>query len=485
MTVKGPQGVRRRWWLLMLPGLAGVLCWTLAVPAASARVPAPSQVLKTVRPGGSTSAAALPWSAVTAPVGGLHPPAKPTPDDDQAPIIFGVSCPEATTCVAGGEYNQKKGFNGLIEVGSLANGKWAWSPTDAPMAGLSPANSSAPEVELDGMACPAATRCVGVGQYADAQGGYDGLVEAGTASAGSWSWKPMSAPTTGLSPAPSTRPNVDTVAVSCGSATSCVATGQYETSTQGFDGLVEIGTFRHGAWSWVPSSAPTTGSAEDVFLYGVSCESATSCVAVGSDLGSSSGGVILTGTESSGAWSWVPTDAPTKGLSPAAGSSPGVTLQSVSCASATCVAGGTYTDAAGHHDALIETGTMSDGAWTWAPTAAPTARLSPSARATSEDFLPPDLYGVSCKAATSCVAVGNYFDRSNDIDGLTETGKLSNGSWKWVASTAPSAGLDPPASSSLVLYGVSCVSSSCVAGGQYDDTSGDFDAVLESRSGST
>lgn len=462
---------------LLVPASALLLLLLLAACVAGPRAGSSTWPAPVLPPAGS---ALHGWSAATAPLSGLDPASAPTQDDDVAPAVLGVSCPTPTTCVAGGEYYDRNGFfDGLLEVGSSPGGKWVWAPAVAPTTGLSPTPASTPAVDLGGMSCGSVTRCMGAGQYQDARGGYDGLLEAGVASGGTWSWKPTVAPTAGLSPSSSSLPNVDLVAVSCGSPTTCVVTGQYKDAAAGVDGLVETGTEVGGMWTWRPMAVPPGAkSAEGVFLNGVSCETATSCVAVGSG-GSRGGGIIVVGTESGGSWSWVPATVPTRGLLPAAAPA-SVALTSVSCVSATCVAGGTYSDDHGHAEALILTGARAAGRWSWAASTPPTAGAWSVSPSTPGKYLPPEVYGVSCVTATSCLAVGRYRTASGATNGLIEAGSEVDGVWRWVPGSAAFTALGPSENGrALVLYDASCAGATCVAGGQYMDKAGDFDALLE------
>jgi hypothetical protein len=100
--------------------------------------------------------------------------------------------------------------------------------------------------------------------------------------------------------------------------------------------------------AWAGSTAPTAGLSpaptapvgDGVLLSSVSCPAAGSCVAVGHYTSVTTGNVPLAETLSGG--SWTATAAPIAGLSPPAGNS-GARLTKVSCpAAGTCVAIGTY-----------------------------------------------------------------------------------------------------------------------------------------------
>jgi hypothetical protein len=91
------------------------------------------------------------------------------------------------------------------------------------------------------------------------------------------------------------------------------------------------------------------------------------------------------------------------------------------------------------------------------------------------------LGSVACPSASSCVAVGSYFDSSGNYQGLLLTGSGTS----WTAAEAPlpaGAAADPGAS----LGSVACPSaSSCVAAGIYTDPSGNWHVLLLTGSGTS
>ncbi|HXQ59664.1 MAG TPA: hypothetical protein VN799_06185, partial [Acidimicrobiales bacterium] len=168
---------------------------------------------------------------------------------------------------------------------------------------------------IDGISCVAAGSCVAVGLPS---GEGEGLV-AEVLQSGSWTAAKIA------NPAGSSGGNL--AAISCLTVTSCVAVGSADLSS-GIESLVEVlsGT------TWTGTVLPAAPS----FTYGdldaVSCPSASSCVAVGSAFPSSGGvGEPLVETLASGSWT------PTTQI-PLAGTPYG-TNDSVACPSAgTCYA---------------------------------------------------------------------------------------------------------------------------------------------------
>jgi hypothetical protein len=309
-----------------------------------------------------------------------------------------------------------------------------------------------------------------VGIYVDSSLHQQGLIE--TLSGGTWT--ATTAPLTGLSPA--TSPAVYLYALSCPATGSCVAVGSYVDSSHHQQGLIE--TLAGG--TWMATEAPLSGLSPatnpDVYLNALSCPATGSCVAVGSYTDSSDLSQGLIETLSGGGW----TDAaaPLSSLSPPVQvSNPQVDLKVLSCpATGSCVAMGYYTDSSGNHQGLIET--LAGG--TWAAATVPTSGLVPAAGTDPQV----SLYGLSCPATGSCVAVGPYNDSSGNQQGLIVT--LAGGTW--TAATAPMSGLSPGAGTNPQVYlnDLSCsATGSCVAVGYYTDSSGNMQGLIETLAGGT
>lgn len=90
-------------------------------------------------------------------------------------------------------------------------------------------------------------------------------------------------------------------------------------------------------------------------------------------------------------------------------------------------------------------------------------------------------HAVACPTATTCYAVGQYLDTAGNSEPVIET--LSNGIWS--STEAPLPANPPPATDGgpnlpdAFLMSVSCVSvTSCVAVGQYRDSSGNIQGLI-------
>jgi hypothetical protein len=120
---------------------------------------------------------------------------------------------------------------------------------------------------LEAVSCPAANSCVAVGNYYSANGEAP-LAEVWNGS----TWKLTHPVILGVKPKPQL---VMLNGVSCVSATDCVAVGNYNTRT----GHVLIEGWNGSTWARQPAPAPAGMSS--IHVTGVSCPAANNCTAVG------------------------------------------------------------------------------------------------------------------------------------------------------------------------------------------------------------
>ena len=367
------------------------------------------------------------------------------------------------------------------------------------------------QVTLSAVSCPTVDHCVAVGSYIDSESSdqppcpvsmaYPNVDQATcslplieTLSNGVWKAATPPYP----KPYPAAKGSAYLTGtlsgVSCTSNTSCVAVGSEtpQTSANGFDRYTFVEVLSDGAWTPVgpfpyPHCLSTTGKPFCagsggilVTMHGISCTSATTCVAVGEDKvkakESSSGkgvfqGVAYTLTGSpSAAGNWKPSYDLT------ATPQYNVTVAAVSCtASTTCVAVGsttvqTFEGTTPVYSVRPLAESLSDGSW---------ADISPSDPSVASSAT---LAGVSCVSNRSCDAVGSYAGSTGQG---TRTGalaeSLSGTSW------TPTTDLETTAdgASSAGLTAVSCTGvAACEAVGQYVDTSYREHALVETLSGS-
>ncbi len=322
-----------------------------------------------------------------------------------------VQCPSSTVCYAAGD-------RGTVLVSNDGGQTWSFS-------------GSADGNPIYGLSCPTTTNCFAVDNY--------GHVDYTTNGGSSWTLESTPATTPGINVPGSGGPNpyAGLFGISCPSATTCVAVGGYTPS-----GAEPIETTTNGT-TWTARTSTDTANN----LFGVNClTGTTTCFAVGA------AGTILKTTNLT-TWTAV-TSGTTKALT------------GITCLSATsCVATG-------------QTGTidvLSGSTWT-----AATSTLGASAF----------LASVTCLTANDCFAVGHNgvtvnFDSTNVLGSITlqagggYTGTLdalscasvsscvavgasgtiittTNGGQTWTPSTS---------GVTTTLDGVSCAASDCVATG--------------------
>jgi hypothetical protein len=193
-------------------------------------------------------------------------------------------------------------------------------------------------------------------------------------------------------PATDSSLSYDVYAVSCWSASQCVAVGDEPYSSDGIL-LTDAGG------SWTAAVAPLPSGTSDPVLVGVSCSSASQCVAVGWTASGPTTGLLL--TEAGGSW--------TAAVAPVPADHYGNVDEpdTVACPSdSMCLAAGTYADGTNAPQAMLLTD--DDGSWTAAE--APVPADADGRTAT------PGLATISCSSASQCTAVGGFVNTSQAVD---------------------------------------------------------------------
>jgi hypothetical protein len=226
--------------------------------------------------------------------------------------------------------------------------------------------------------------------------------------------------------------------VSCKSAKACIAVGYSEKETFHGTGLAE-------SWNgteWSTQTVAKPAGAKETILEGVSCNSTTSCTAVGWFLGEKG---VRTVAEHWNGTSWTIQTTPSLPEGGGVGF-----LTRVSCISAeACTAVGNYTSG-GNIVTLAERWNGKE--WTVQTTP------NPPEETTSV------LLDVSCPSTEACTAVGGAQHGANTQITLVERW---NGK-EWKIQTSP----NPAGAKASILHGVSCpTSEACVAVGDYVNAS--------------
>ena len=177
------------------------------------------------------------------------------------------------------------------------------------------------------------------------------------------------------------------VGVSCPTATLCMAVGNA-------GGVAAAERWSGGAWS--PGVLPLPAGAAFSTLSGISCPDSGHCIAVGYYRNSFGSDDLLAERWQFGTWKIQKIPAPANGL----------LLSAVSCTSDTsCTAVGE--SAVGPADTTLAEH-WDGSSWTVQPT--------PNPAGTTFSFLS----GLSCPSATSCTAVGFYINSANAYQNLAE-----------------------------------------------------------------
>jgi hypothetical protein len=281
--------------------------------------------------------------------------------------LSAVSCAAVAACMAVGQLEKvRSGYSPLAE-------KWdgtAWELEAAPV----PSASQYPQLsDLAGVSCWTASACTTVGTFANSSHRDQALAEHWNGSR--WSVQAV--------PSPAGTWYLELDGVSC-SGPACMAVGSVGTSPSAGaeDTLAEH--WRGGA-QWTVDSPLNPPNEIHRWLYGVSCPSARSCFAVGTEENSSGAYSMLSERWDGTAWSLLRTPSPSSGGKFRA-------LFAVSCPSlTTCTAVG-YQQTPYGYSTVAER--LNGTTWTVQPTP------NPAGKAYTE------LDGVECMSTTTCTAVG-------------------------------------------------------------------------------
>jgi len=255
--------------------------------------------------------------------------------------------------------------------------------------------------------------------------------------------------------------------MACGAPGSCSALGFYVDPKGIVHGTID--TLANGTWTSIVAPLPARAASDrQSTLYAVTCPAAGSCVVVGDYIDRNGNYQPLIETLSNGTWSAAKAPVPTKAVATRIFAT---ALRAVTCrAPGSCTAVGAYTDNNANLQGLIET--LSNGIWN--------AKKAPlPARPSS---LPAaGLMAVACPAAGACTAAGSYKDASGNRRGLIET--LARGTWTAARAPLPA---DAASNPTAGLSAIACpAAGACTVVGQYTDTKGNGQGVIETLSNRT
>ncbi len=290
--------------------------------------------------------------------------------------------------------------------------------------------------------CGSANACMGVGYYIDKAGLQETLAEAWNGS----KWSVQKLPKIPADEASAF------FGVSCASAIACTAVGAYRDSSGVEVSLAEV----WNGTSWSIGATPNPSGAAASALAGVSCASASKCIAVGSSKDSSGNVTTLVEKRTGTSWSIV--------ASPNPSGAQGSVLSDVSCTSlSACTAVGDYVDSSGVQYTLAE-------AWNG-------TSMSIQTTPNPSGSLGPILNGVACSSASACTAVGDYIGSGGEFTLAEAWNGIS-----WSIETTP----NPSGAVASALVGVACNSTgACTAVGVYAGSSDIQNTLAEAWNGSS
>ncbi len=310
-----------------------------------------------------------------------------------------------------------------------------WTTVEAPLPTDAGNGSTNPDVYTSSSVCPAANGCVTVGWYKDTAGKAWGLIESQSGT----TWTETEAPQPNNAGSGSDQglwigsQNCGIFqpchAVSCPSATSCVAVGQY-LDTAGYSEPV-VETLSGGSWSATEAPLPSDTATDtgpvfpDSFLFSVSCASTTSCVAVGCT-GTRATTTCRSSTRSRGRpGAPSPRPCPRTPWRRPRRSRRSSTACRVPRPRSAPPPASSRTPARAINGLLV---TLANGTWT-AQTAPQPSDSGNDGDGLQDTFLT----GLSCASVAACTAVGTYIDATDHSHGLIDS--FNGGAW--TAATAP------------------------------------------------
>ena len=392
-------------------------------------------------PAGAATAAS-PWTAAS-----VTQPVDAATAAHATVTTFSLSCPSAGFCAAVGYYRTDSGSttNYLPFLETYSAGAWHPVTVNLPNA----ATGKTAYGGLFSVSCSSATYCVAVGRYERSTD--NELAFAETLSGATWSQSILPFPSNA---APLPTQDIGLSRIVCFAAGSCTAVGFYKATAGGYPGLVE--TLSGGTWTAAqlpsaPGMAPSAHATTDFTAF--SCTSSTFCAAVGEGKSATTQTVGLIDVLSGTTWTSTIAPEPKNG---GTGGTKNADLTTVSCGAAgSCVAGGRYDITGDDSQALIDV--LSGGIWT--AVTSPVPGLPGSNHG--------DVHGVTCTAATACVAVGDAANAVTHYQAFIDT--LSGSTWTAVAAPLPTTATETASLRYSTLESVSCPApGSCTAVGEVD-----------------
>ena len=275
-----------------------------------------------------------------------------------------VSCNSATSCVAGGSYEDSSGTHAFV---SVFNGT-TWTTSE--VAGTLNYGGNA---SVNSVSCTSGASCIAVGYFEDSS--YHPQAFVSVFNGTTWTSSEVAGTMNAGGRASFT-------SVSCTSANFCVAGGSYRDVSGSSHSFVAV--FNGTTWN-TSEVAGTMNAVGYANVFSVSCTSATSCVASGAYADSNYRYQAFVSVFNGTTW----TDSEVAGALNVIGAA----ATSVSCTSATyCVAGGYYADENYTYNAFVSV--FNGTAWT-------------DTQVAEEPSVSVQAQSVSCTSVAFCIAAGS------------------------------------------------------------------------------
>jgi hypothetical protein len=368
--------------------------------------------------------------------------------------VSSISCPTADSCAAGGFYLDGSGIgHDQAFVVSERNGVWRKAIEVPGSAALNLGS----DAEVYSISCPTAGSCAAGGYYLDGSGHDQAFVV--SEKNGVW----RNATEVPGSAALNLGGNAETYSVSCPTAGSCAAVGQYLDGSAHGRGFVV--NEKNGVWR---KAIPVPGPAALAIgaVTSVACSTAGDCAAGGFYIDGSGHEQLVVVSEKNGVWrKAIPV--PGSGALNLGGYAD---VSSISCpTSGSCTVGGFYHDGSNHQQALVVS--EENGTWRKAMDVPGSVPLNLGGSYTDS---------ISCPTAGTCTASGSYIDGSSQHHHHAFLVTEKHGVW--------SNAIEVPGSAALNVGGNADVDTtscptfrSCAAGGYYEDGSNHTQALVVSE----
>lgn len=291
------------------------------------------------------------WTAIKAPLPAGVPPGR---DAD----ITSVTCISDNECAGAGTYSNEPGDDqGFLLWGSGRS----WTAVEAPLPGDAAAEgTSGRTVSLSAIDCPTTHTCVAIGSYTDKVGYLRGVLLTGAGT--TWTARSVPIPPGAFAPY-----GTAATAIACPSPDRCVVTGSYTDAYKYPHATLITGS--RAAWHAADAPLPAGAIAGNPSNLGaVTCPSASTCVATGgyTDQRGYAQSMLLTSSPSS--WSatevLMPAGAQKVKLAEVPGGLIGSGLNAVACFSVgECLAAGSYGTSSGNSRALLATSLPGPHPW--------------------------------------------------------------------------------------------------------------------------